>query len=268
VLGEALATAQETRDDRVIARAMLELGRWEGSDLASWYPATGRQLTERALALYRRLGDLWGIAECLCSLAYQAYWVEEPGAARAFAREALATGRKSGDRRGIAFALEILGFMASAEDPAAGRAYLEESLGLYHEIGDLTGVASDENHLGRLDLLHRRYLAARDHYRASLRLTKDWGWVERITESLDGLANVAATLGHVARAMCLAGAGAHLREVAAQHPWPLKEAELERALAPIRQAGEPATMAAWAEGQVMPLEQAVEYALSDDQPEC
>ncbi len=173
-------------------------------------------------------------------------------------------GRLSGDRHGIAYALEVLGLVTSAETDAQARAYLEESLALYHELGDLAGVASDENLLGRLDRLSGRYVSARDHYHASLHLTKDWAWIGRITESLDGLAMVAAGLGHPARAMRLAGASAHLREAAASRSSPAEQAELERALEPIRQTGDPAMFAAWDEGQAMTVEQAVAYAMSED----
>jgi hypothetical protein len=88
--------------------------------------------------------------------------------------------------------------------------------------------------------------------------------MQRITQSLDGLAMVAAGQGQPERVLCLAGASARLRDGTSAEPSQIEQAELESVLAPIRhELGEAAVAAAWAEGQAMTLEEAIEYALEE-----
>jgi hypothetical protein len=171
--------------------------------------------------------------------------------------------RRLGDRRQIGGALESLGEVATAENEAEARAYLMESLQFYRELGDLTGVASDENYLGRLEVLSGHPKSAREHYRASLRLTRDWRWMERIVQSLEGLAAVAAALGQPARALRLAGAANVLGRSEVQIA-PQERREIGRMVESARHLlAEEAADAAQAEGEAMTEEQAVAYALED-----
>jgi hypothetical protein len=150
----------------------------------------------------------------------------------------------------------------SVDRPNAARSDLEEALRLYREVGDLSGSSTVENCLGRLDYLDGRFLAARDHHRTCLRIAKYCLWLQRIAQSLDGLAISAAGLGQAERAIRLTSVDqrddlAHYLSVSEHH-------EVERALAPIREAlREERINALQAESRATTLEQAITYALQE-----
>jgi non-specific serine/threonine protein kinase len=266
LLAEALAMAQQVEDERVLAWVMHRISRFGGPDHERWYGATEQELAEGALALYRAARDRWGIAVTLSWLGHLAFHRGDPEQARFLLAESLATARAVGDRHAVAFARRHLGEATSAASDAEAGAYLNESLHLYRELTDVQGVACDEYLLGRLDCLHGRYLSAREHYQAGLRWFKEWTWIEMIVRSLDGLAMVAAGQEQPARALRLAAASASLSELTMQPAYPIERADVDRALAPARQTlGEAGAATAWAEGQAMIPEQAIAYALEDDE---
>jgi hypothetical protein len=265
LLTESLAMAQELADDRVFAWVMHVASAFGGPEKEKWYHATAWQLIDGALSHYRAAGDRWGIAHSLSTKGHQAYFRGDIEQSRFLLTECLEVAQTVGDRRIIAIALEFLGEATSAESGAEAGASLNESLRLYRELGDLAGVASVENLLGRLDCLNGRYASGREHYRASLGLTRDWVWMQRITGPLDGLAVMAAGQDQPEWALRLAAASARWREEAATEPSSIEQAELDRALVSVREVlGQAAAAAAWAVGQTMTLEEAIAYALKED----
>jgi tetratricopeptide (TPR) repeat protein len=267
LLLESLTLARQLGDDRGIALAMLTMSRFGGPDKEQWYHASDRELAEGALLHYRVVGDRWGIAETLAHLGHLATMRGDLEQARRILGESLAVARTLGDRRCIAYALEVLGLAISVEDEREGADRLTESLRLHRECGHLFGAASVEILLGRLDASHGRFVQAREHYRASLKLTKDWHWLSRIIEAIEGLASVAANESEPERAVRLAAAGARLRDKSGIEGLPIGQRLLEDALSSVRgPLGETAFAATWADGQAMTLEQAVAYALSDTGP--
>jgi predicted ATPase/transcriptional regulator with XRE-family HTH domain len=258
---EALAIAREVGDRRLLAETLRATDRW-------WDHESQGRFVE-SLALYREIGDPVGISSSLECLGRIEYWQRDMAAARAYLEEGLTVARSLGRRGRLAVMLEVYGEVTSADDQDMARAYLVESLALYHAIGDLTGIASDENFLGRLDYLSGHYSSAEGYYRASLRLTKNWAWIERITQSLGGLAIVAAKQGQSRRAWRLASASARMRESALIQPCPHEADDLRCALEPMSQALSAADVsAADAEGRMMTFEQAVTYALTESTSEA
>jgi non-specific serine/threonine protein kinase len=253
---KALAIAREVGDNQTIAWIrLLQAHELQNPD--------ARGAVEESLARYHELRDMWGVVEATQMLGLVWYWRGDAKQARALFIESLAMARRLGDRRQIGGALERLGEVAAVANEAEARAYLTESLRFYRELGDLTGVASDEYYLGRLDVLNGHPESAGEHYRASLRLTRDWRWMQRIVQSLDGLAAVAVGLGRPVRALRLAGAANVLRRSEVQIA-PQERREFGRMLESARQMlAEETADAAWAEGEAMTEEQAVAYALGD-----
>jgi hypothetical protein len=94
-------------------------------------------------------------------------------------------------------------------------------------------------------------------------------WVSPKRDVLIGLAAVATHRDHLRRAAKLYGAGEALREAAGLSLKPLANTpyNYEGYLATVR-AGldEPGFDAAWSEGRTMSPEQAIEYALSEEEP--
>jgi hypothetical protein len=180
--------------------------------------------------------------------------------------EALRIARTVGERQCIAFALRYLGEATSAASDSQSRAYLRESLRLYEELGNVWGPAYVEYLLGRLDWLHEHYAEAGAHYRVGLRSFRDMVWPSMIYLTLEGLAEVAAGQRQPTRAFRLAAASARLRDAARADASPVEQAELDHALALVRPTlSETKAAVAWAEGQAMTLEQAIAYAMADDE---
>jgi hypothetical protein len=149
------------------------------------------------------------------------------------------------------------------------RVLLEESLVLRRELGDKRGTAWTLNSLGRFAHLQADYGRATALYRESLRLRLEFGEKSGIAECLEGLAGLAGAQGRQERAPLLFGAAEALRESIGAPVKHFDHAGYERDLNAIRaDLGEEAFRVAWAEGRVMPLEQAVAYALeASSQPE-
>jgi predicted ATPase/class 3 adenylate cyclase len=260
---EALAMARDTKDDRTIGWVMLRVSAHGGPEKARWYGADERALGEGSLAHYRKAGDRWGISNALTRLGSLAVARGDLESARDLLMESLATARAVGDRNSIGWALEVQGECLSTVDVPQARAALEESVRLYQELGNVAGVVSVETFLGRLECLQGHYRAAKGHYQASLRVAKDWPWMERVVQSLVGLAMVAAGENRPEQAMLLAAAGVYWGEITGNGASPIEQIELDRALAPSRQAvGEGRVNELLVEGRAMSLDQAIDCALA------
>jgi DNA-binding CsgD family transcriptional regulator len=147
--------------------------------------------------------------------------------------------------------------------------YFEESLEISREIGDRL-VASQT--LYNLALEESR--SGGDHERAAqlyvegTRLAAEMGDKANAAHCLEGLAGLIAERGESARAARLFGASEALLEAAGAPRYVQVQARAlyERAVDALRsRLGEEAFGVAWAEGKAMPLEQAVEYALSAEE---
>jgi non-specific serine/threonine protein kinase len=264
-LGRALAMANEVGDDRLIGWAMHRTSRFGGPDPEQWYGATQWELADGALRHYRRANDRWGIAIALAWLGNLAFHGGASVQARELLAESLATARSIGERHCLGFSLRYFGETISTEDEAEARALLVEGSRHYRELRDLQGPAYIEYLLGRLDALHGRYVAAREHFRTALPQFRDWTWLEMIVRSLNGLALVAPGRGQPERAFRLAAASARWRDAASVVASPVEQAELERALALARQdLSEAEIGAAQAKGAAMSLDETIAFALDGE----
>ena len=184
-------------------RALGITSRWRGDY------AAGRRQFEEALAIVRRQGDPWGIANTLGHLGLLLLGQGDLPAALAAFEGQLAAGRRLGDRRMVGIALVGLGQVA--DEPEAARRLLEEGLALFRELGNAVGVASGHILLARQALRQGDPAAARQRFAAGLRGAQATGFFSRAVEGLEGLAAVAAATGQPARALRLAGAAAALQ---------------------------------------------------------
>ena len=173
-----------------------------------------------------------------------------------------------GDSWSLAFTLRHLGDLTRLlGDYPKARRLLEESLDLFQTAGDMDGVARD---LCDLSCVAR----ARGDYGEAERLLGD---VVTLIHRNSGWASLAGTYresfselyGVLAVAKGSFVRGARLLGAADRHgSWiqyfPSYRADHSAALAAAQQAlGEDAFDRAWAEGQAMSLEQAVEYSLDE-----
>src|SRR6266511_2359098 len=227
--------------------------------------AAARARYEESLAIRRELGDKLEIANLLSNLGIVARRQGNYAHARALYEESLALRRELGDKWGIATSLNALGLLAHyLGDNAAARGFLEESLALRRELGDAWAIANSLSSLGDVVLDQGDYATARARLEESLAINQQLGDRSAIAYVLEEFAGLAAVQGQSDRTLRLAGAAAALREAIGSPLSPIDQAQLERRLAPARQAlGEATAVAMWAEGQAIPLEQAVAYTLAE-----
>jgi predicted ATPase/class 3 adenylate cyclase len=254
LMEEALALGRQLDDRGAMAWALLWLV----------YPTEPRDPRERpnleeSLALYRALGDEWGIAEALHHLASLLAVQGEIALARTYLDEAEVVARRTGDRRHLGIVRQHLGGLSlAAGNLADAHRLAEEALALFRELGDLPDVVIQENDLGDLALRQGKYARARAWYAASLTHQQGWQPVPWTLASLCGLAAVALAQGDVEHALCLAAATA---AISAQAGYPLGAAVEQTIAAAHATLDEREAAAAWAEGEAMTRERAIAYAL-------
>jgi non-specific serine/threonine protein kinase len=151
-------------------------------------------------------------------------------------------------------------------DYERGAALNEEAAALLRERGYKGGsleLALDN--LGWAALMQGDHERARTSYEECLILCKELGnkWIA--SQSLEGMACISAAEGTSERAARLFGAAEALREAVGYQQVPKEDAWREPYLAAARsQLDEASWEEAWAEGRAMSMEQAIDYALSEE----
>lgn len=129
-------------------------------------------------------------------------------AAKALAEESLALWRKLGDRYGIAWALTDLSMAVGELGDGAGEvALLEESLPLFREVGDQAGIARVLNSLGEAARLQGQSLRAVALYEEALRLWQEIGDRQYAALGLHNIGRVAQQQGDAPHAASLFAEG-------------------------------------------------------------
>ena len=171
-----------------------------------------------------------------------------------------------GHRSSIAWSLSGQGDVArDLGDIGAARSLYERSLATFREIGDPWGVAAALADLGDLERGQGEHDAARALYAESLKTCQATKNQRGIARLLECFARSAAAQARPEHALRLAGAAAALRQSLGAPLTSAEQARFERDIEPARQAlTQTAGTTAWMEGWEMPVEKAVEQALSPD----
>ena len=263
LIEQSLEIARALEDKRGIAISLNALAvhaRDQGNVVAS------RSLFEENLVLWRELGDRVAVARSLSNLANVVNLQGDYPLARSLYEECLSIFRELDDRTGVAWSLNYQGDVARDQgDEAVARALYEESLLAFRELGDRWGIASSLADLGTLARDQKDYAAVHVLYGESMRIFQELGHKRGIARLLEGFACSAAAQRKPERSLRLAGAAAALRQVLGAPLPPAEQAKLERSLEPARQVlANTAAAAVWMEGWAMPLEKALEDALTPD----
>ena len=216
-----------------------------------------------SLALRRAAGDDWSAAVALSNLGLVAQDQGDGDGAVAHFEESLALRRALGDQRGIALVLNNLGGAVFQQgDYARAAALHAESLAIQRALADRAGMADALSGLGDMAAAQGAYEQAQRYYQESLGLRHELGDKAGIAACLEGVADVAQALGELAQAARLLGAAHVLRAALGAPLRPSDRPRYETLVEHTRaQLGEAAFAAAWVEGQAIPLEQSVGYAL-------
>jgi non-specific serine/threonine protein kinase len=276
-LEEGVAVAREGGDPWTIAWTLFWITHRVATSATIQHQeerSRARAAGEESLALFQALGDTKSIAWTQQQLGLIALYEGDHRRARAAFSAELAPLRALGDSVGLSVALASLADVAREQgDTAAAAALYEESLALCRDLGSMgfivTHMAGVLYHLGEIALDQGDWVLAQTHLAASVRAALHWGkeaewW---IADALEGYGALAAVQGAPRRALRLAGAAAALRErERGTRPLsPREQVTRDRRLAPARHAlSAEEQAAAWAEGQTLPLEQAIAEALGED----
>jgi predicted ATPase/Tfp pilus assembly protein PilF len=230
--------------------------------------AGSKSLLEASLALRREMGDRWGIAVCLANLGALAGRQGDSAQAEQFYLESLALQREYGDKERIAMMLNNLGAVAwDRGDLARARQLYEEGLALLREVNNTWNIPTCLNNLGRIAIDQRDYTRGNILFRESLLLLRELGDKEALAACLEGLGGVAGGHSQPERAARLYGAAEQLRVAIGSAQAPVARTRYERLVAAARaQLDEAAFAAAWAEGRMMGLGQAIADALNEASP--
>jgi len=207
IASEAVALSRRTGDPAGIAEALLRLSSFEqdvpGQDRY-------RALLEEALPYARTAGDDGLIADVLAARALSFPIVDID----AEIAEAAALYRKVGDIHGIAGLYCNAGFVATGQGSYGRAAdYLDEALPLAERTGEPLRVIICFGNLGLVALFMSDLERAAAHFKEELRLSVEFGvdWVA--SDGICGLAAVAACRGEAERAVRLLGAAESMASV-------------------------------------------------------
>jgi predicted ATPase/DNA-binding XRE family transcriptional regulator len=253
---EALALFRAMGNDRDIAHILNTLGNIAREKGAYEHATT---YYEQSLAIYRAQSYPMGVSVSLNNLGKTARYQGDLVRAATLHEESLALRLETGDLPGIAFALTSLGEVARDRgDLESSARYFEQALALRRELGDKHG--SSRALLGLGDVARAR--GNTDHaltcYAEGLALSRATGDRWQTAFALEGLAWVDLMRGRAANAGRLLGQAATWRARDASTLLAAETTIHEHLVATIRETlGDVAFMAAWREGEMLPLEQVV-----------
>ena len=222
-------------------------------------------LFEESLRLSREARDGWGIAASLLHLGNVAGDQGDDKRAVELYEEGIALCRESGYAVLLADTLTNLGYTLLLRGDHERAAELnEEAAALYRERGYRYGrLEYPIDNLGWAALAGGDHERARALHKESLVLCRELGDRLVAVDSLEGLACAAEARDETDRSARLFGAAEALRETLGVPQLPAERALREPYLtaAGARRDGAP-----WQDGRGMVFEEAVEYALAEDQP--
>jgi predicted ATPase/class 3 adenylate cyclase/Tfp pilus assembly protein PilF len=267
VCEEALTLNRKLQDKAGIAQALDGLG-WAAIMRGDLERAS--TLLEEALATAQESGHEPGIAMALNGLAVAEADRGDFDRAEALWEEALALNRRLGNFGQILLNLGHMGYTAAARgDLERADALHKEELELARESRSKLGRAWSTTSLGLVAALRGDLERADALLKEGLRLHRELETRGDIAECLEGIAEVARARGDARRSARLWGAADGLREASAT-PWmPRAKALHEPRLNAARSRLDgKAWEEAFAEGRAMTLDEAVSYAMVEEEEEA
>jgi predicted ATPase/DNA-binding CsgD family transcriptional regulator len=266
-LEEGLKLSDEAGLGGILMASFLHMLGWIAD--VQGHHERARELLEESLRLSREAGDKLGIAHALRELGGTLGILGDAKRSKELYEEGIALSRELGYAAMLARVLINAGYDLLLEgDYQRGAALNEEAAALLRERGYKGGsleIALDN--VGWAALLQGDHQRAWASYEESLVLSKELGNKMVASESLEGMACICAAEGAFERAAGLFGAAERLREAVGDKHTPEEDAWREPYLAMARsQLDESSWEAVWEEGREMPMEQAIEYALSVEEP--
>lgn len=171
----------------------------------------------------------------------------------------------AGLRSQEAQAYEILGFIAShRNDPGAARNYFRESAGAYAEIGAAFNVVLEKSNLAHLERRLGNHAAALEFYRETIVTFREMGQTGAVAHQLECFGFIALARGESERSLQLFAAADTLREKSGIPMTPDEQSYFDEQLRRLREkVNEAQFELIWSKGNMLTLEQAIQFALDD-----
>jgi len=216
------------------------------------------------LEIQKSLDDKRGIANAHNSLGILTHLQGDYAKAANHHQESLKYRREIGDKRGVAASLHNLSMIHQERgELKQAEGLLNESLNLLLEVNDAGGIAATQLRLGYVMYELGNIAESEDFFRKSLGTLKDLGQRNNIIECLEGFAGVAALLKQPGRGARLLAAAQALREVIGIPVARSQQVLYQHIVESVTNQLDPQALEFYrAEGRVMSLEEAIEFALS------
>jgi predicted ATPase/class 3 adenylate cyclase len=261
---EAATMARESGDPAVLAGALAELAFAQVAVDGSIPPdGPEREAATAALALAEQHGD-WYRASVIAAAFAIAESTVDPAATEAWLDRADEAARRTGNPFALANIIGVRGRVASrAGRLAEAERSFVETRAQYRAMGDRRFervLTSELAHVLRRD---GRLDEAETEYRETIRGWQHSGNAGAVANQLECFGLIAEARGQGARSARLLAAAQALREAAQAPMTDFEQGEYEAALGRLRaEVDEEVLAAAWAEGRLMTVEEAVAFALS------
>jgi predicted ATPase/class 3 adenylate cyclase len=260
---ECLAFYREAGQQEGIALALNLLG---DVTLRQGDYNTAQKLHQESLEVCQKIGDKHRIAFSFNGLGNVLLAQDNYPAARKLYEESITLGKEIGAKRLLAFASSNLGFLILAQNELhAARALFEECQSLCQELGNKYIMTYAWLGLGLVSLREKGNVdTARQQIAQCLRLRRDLGVQLEQTSGLVGAAQLALLANDPQRAARLLGTiEATLKRLAGVLEPEMKYFYAQTFAAAKSALGEEAFRAAWATGEQMTLETAVQSVLQN-----
>jgi tetratricopeptide (TPR) repeat protein len=218
---------------------------------------------EESVSLARRAEDPNVVKFPLGMLASLHVRLGNYAQAHAVCEESLRINQACQDPEGTADSLRAMAMIVKGQgDPLRARQLGEEALALHRSLNHQLGMGLDYALFGDIAREQGDYAGALAHYQQCLSLWRDRENTVNSAFVLDGIAQTLSRMGDPSRGATLMGAALAIREPANVKLTANEQASRDETMLACRVAlGEAAFAAAWAEGRVLTLAQAISLAL-------
>jgi predicted ATPase len=223
------------------------------------------QLRE-SLSLFKQMDLPWYQAITLVHMGNAALGMDNPSEAKAYLEQAHEIGRKVGEKWLLSLVLNNYGEVARVKgDYLLARDFYEESESLLREMGDKGDLARLVHNLGYIDLHMGNLEKAEKQIHESMAMFRKLSNQRGLSECLASLAGLCIERGRERRATTLLGAAGALLSATGGVWWPADRVEVERNLQVLwDNLEEEEYTEAWSQGQGMTLDEAIDYAVENE----
>jgi predicted ATPase/DNA-binding CsgD family transcriptional regulator len=225
-------------------------------------PVAAQGLLQQGIPLFHEIGDETGVAKCILNHGAAALLVGDLEQGRREIAESLASCQAHGDQLGVAWSADTLGIAVFMRgDYTEASSHFRQSATLFESQDGSLGACHALVHLGLSLRYEGKLPAALSAYRSAVHYQLEYRFTTEASETLDGLAVIAAALGHLNLAARLFGAAFGWREMYQQRPWFPMPTDFSKSAASVRRRlGEHAWLPAYEAGTKLNSEQALDLA--------